>query len=276
MIPILYCGNKGVYLQILSSLLSILMRDEKKDVFSVSLFTADLTRIKPSYVPLGTKEEKILNDMVKDFNSESEVHVKDITSLYEKELDHCPNENAYCSPYTLLRLFADETEKVDKLLYLDSDIFFNRDIHLLTDIPLEGYEYAASPDHYGKFFLSPRYINAGVLLFNMEEDRKTHLFEKARAKIKEKKLPFADQDALMRSTTKKKVLPQRYNDQKFLHKNTVVRHFSKRLFYLPYPHTANIKQDQEEKIHSIFHYHQFDDIYERFHIYKEKYEASND
>jgi hypothetical protein len=57
------------------------------------------------------------------------------------------------------------------------------------------------------------------------------------------------------------MLPQRYNDQKFLHKWTVVRHFSKRLFYLPYPHTENIKQWQIERVHKVFRYRQFDDVY---------------
>ena len=56
------------------------------------------------------------------------------------------------------------------------------------------------------------------------------------------------------------MLSQRFNDQKFLHKHTVVRHFSKRLFYLPYPHTENVKQWQISKIHKIFGYYCFDDI----------------
>ncbi|MBP5230726.1 MAG: lipopolysaccharide biosynthesis protein, partial [Clostridia bacterium] len=70
----------------------------------------------------------------------------------------------------------------------------------------------------------------------------------------------ADQSALIRSTTKRKLLPKRFNDQKFLHRHTVVRHFSKRLFWLPYPHTDNVKQWQVDRVHAVFRYHQFDDI----------------
>ena len=136
----------------------------------------------------------------------------------------------------------------------------NRDIHLLYDIDITDYEYAAAPDHYGKYLINPHYINAGVLLFNMKKAKETGLFEKARTWIRTKKLVFADQSALIRSTTKRKILPQRFNDQKFLHRHTVVRHFSKRLFYLPYPHTENIKQWHVDKVHSKFGYHQFDDI----------------
>ena len=159
-----------------------------------------------------------------------------------------------------------------KLLYLDIDILFNRDITLLYNQDLSGYEYAAARDHYGKFLLNPNYINAGVLLFNMEEVRKTGLLEKARTLIKTKKMLFADQDAIYRSTTKKKMLPQRFNDQKFLHKHTVVRHFSKRLFYLPYPHTDNIKQWHVSKMYRTYKYDKFDDILYEYIYLKGKFE----
>ncbi|HAN42096.1 MAG TPA: lipopolysaccharide biosynthesis protein, partial [Sphaerochaeta sp.] len=81
--------------------------------------------------------------------------------------------------------------------------------------------------------------------------------------------------ALIRSTTKNKLLPQRFNDQKFLHKHTVVRHFSKRLFYLPYPHTENIKQWHVERMHKIFRYTQFDDILNEYLRLKAEYEKEN-
>jgi hypothetical protein len=106
----------------------------------------------------------------------------------------------------------------------------------------------------------------------MEEIRTTGLFEKARTLIRQKKLLFADQDAVYRSTTRKKMLPQRYNDQKFLHKHTIIRHFSKRLFYLPYPHTANIKQWDVSSIHRVFRYSAFDDILFEYIYLKKKFE----
>ena len=197
----------------------------------------------------------------------------DVSALYRKEFGGCPNEDAYCSPYTLLRLLADELPELpDKLLYLDTDILFNRDIRLLYNTDVEGYEYAATRDHYGKYLIHPRYINAGVLLLNLKEMRKTGILKRARALLRKKKLVFADQSALIRCTTRKKLLPQRFNDQKFLHRHTVVRHFSKRLFYLPYPHTANIKQWQVDEVHRIFRYHAFDDIVDEYLNLKKLYE----
>ena len=66
-----------------------------------------------------------------------------------------------------------------------------------------------------------------------------------------------------------KMLPQKYNDQKFLHKSTVIRHFSKRLFYTPYPHTENIKQWQVDKVRKRFGYTCFDDILNEYLSIKE-------
>ena len=107
---------------------------------------------------------------------------------------------------------------------------------------------------------------------NLKEMRKTGILKRARALLRKKKLVFADQSALIRCTTRKKLLPQRFNDQKFLHRHTVVRHFSKRLFYLPYPHTANIKQWQVDEVHRIFRYHAFDDIFDEYLNLKKLYE----
>ena len=45
---------------------------------------------------------------------------------------------------------------------------------------------------------------------------------KARKLLQTKKLIFADQSAIIRST-RRNVAPQKFNDQKFLHKHTVVR-----------------------------------------------------
>lgn len=266
MIDLLFSGNDGVFDGVLTCLLSVLKRTNTKDSFRVFIFTMDITRIKPAYKSISGRKIEFLEKVVKTYNPENRVIVKDVGKSYEREFAYCPNEGAYCSPYTLLRLLADEElpEVTGKLLYLDADIMFNRDISLLYDTDVSGFEYAAARDHYGKFLLRPDYINAGVLLFNMEKCRETGIFLKAREKLRAKKLIFADQDALFRSTTKKKLLPQKFNDQKFLHKNTVVRHFSKRLFYFPYPHTDNIKQWQVDKVRKVFGYRQFDDVFDEY------------
>lgn len=273
MINILFSGNSRVLDGVLTCMLSIFMRSNTDEPFRFYIYTMDITRIKPEYTAISEKEVEYLDCVAKEYNSQNQVIRVDVSELYEQEFSHCPNEMAYCSPYTLLRLFADRVPGMpDKLLYLDVDLLFNRDIRLLYDIDVEGYEYAAARDHYGKYLLHPNYINAGVLLFNLKEMKRTRLLEKARDLIKTKKLVFADQSAIYRSTTAKKMLPQKFNDQKFLHKHTVVRHFSKRLFYLPYPHTDNIKQWMVGKVHKVFGYYEFDDILFEYIYLKKKFE----
>lgn len=260
MVNILFCGNEGVFDGMLTCALSILKRTESTEPFHFYVFTMDVSHLKETYLPVSDRQMEFFTGVIQGYNPKNEATKIDVTDLYRQEFAGCPNEDAYCSPYTLIRLLADLVELPDKLLYLDVDILFNRDIHLLYDTDVEGYEYAAARDHYGKYLVSPNYVNAGVLLFNMTQMRRTGLLEKARHLIKTKKLVFADQSAIIRASTRRKMLPQRFNDQKFLHLHTVVRHFSKRLFWLPYPHTDNIKQWQVSRVHKVFGYYQFDDI----------------
>ncbi len=265
MINILFCGNDKVFDGILTGALSILKRTNTKEPFCFYVYTMDISHLNEGYVPVNDAQMSFFEDVIKQYNNENKAIRVDVTDIYIKEFSGCPNEGAYCSPYTLIRLFADMVDGMpDKLLYLDADIMFNRDICLLYDTDIEGYEYAAARDHYGKYLISPNYVNAGVLLFNMAEMKRTGLLVKARELIKTKKLTFADQSAIIRSTTRKKMLAQKFNDQKFLHKHTVVRHFSKRLFWLPYPHTENIKQWQVDKVRKVFGYKCFDDIFDEY------------
>ena len=231
MINILFCGNDKVFDGLLTCSLSILKRSRLDEPFTFYIYTMDVSHIKDTYLPITDAQIDFFNNVIKEYNPHNRAVKIDVTNLYMEEFDKCPNESAYCSPYTLIRLFADRVENMpDKLLYLDIDIMFNRDIHLLYDIDVEGYEYAAARDHYGKYLIKYNYINAGVLLFNLKMMKETNLLGKARELIKTKKLTFADQSAIIRSTTKKKMLPQKFNDQKFLHKSTVVRHFPKECF----------------------------------------------
>ena len=265
MINVLFCGNDGVFDGFLTCAMSMMKRTTSSEPFSFHIFTMSLTRLNPKYTPMSDEHTKLFDKIIKSYNPHNTLTVTDVTNLYEKELGGCPNEGAYCSPYTLIRLLADLVKGIpDKLLYLDADIMFNRDPHLLYDIDISEVEFAAARDHYGKYLLYPNYMNAGVLLLNMAQIRRNKMLEHARAELRRKKFLFADQTALIHSATKKKLLPQRFNDQKFLHKHTIVRHFSKRLFWLPYPHTENIKQWQVDQVHNIFGYHQFDDILEEY------------
>ncbi len=271
---ILFCGNEKVFDGVLTAGLSIVKRLEAPASLTIHIFTMELTRVSPDYTAMRQRHAAIIENALRRHNPETFVKLYDVSSLYEERLKENPNEGCYCSPYTLLRLLADLLPMPDKFLYLDADVMLCRDIRLLYDQDISDVEYAAARDHYGHLLIHPNYINAGVLLFNMKRCRETGLFEQARKKLWLKKLMFADQSALVRATTKRKVLPHYFNDQKFLYQNTVIRHFSKRLFYTPYPHTENIKQWHVEKVRQKFGYTCFDDILNEYLEIKKIYEGA--
>ena len=272
MVNLLLCGNKKVFDGALSQLISI--TNNTRETIHCYIFTMNLERINPQFTCITDKQIDFLNKVVKSKKQENEVTKIDVTELYEKEFYKCANETAYCTPYTLLRLLADEVENMpSKLLYLDSDMMVADDIKKLYNIDVSNYEYAAVREKYGSWLIRADYINAGMLLLNMEKIKETKLLEKARNLIKNKKMLFADQDAIFWSTTKKLLLPRIYNEQaKFNKKDTVICHFCKRLMIFPYPHTENYKQWQVEKIHKHLKCHAFDKDLEEYMNLKKEYE----
>ena len=269
---ILLCGNQKVFDGALSELISI--TNKTKEVVTCYIYTMELTRIKPEYTSIKDEQIEYLNKVVKTKNPENRVIKVDVTDLYEKEFGNCKNENAYCTPYTLLRLLADLVpEMPDKVLYLDIDMMAGDDISKLYNIDIKDYEYAAVREKYGSVFIWPDYINAGMLLLNMKKIKETGLLEKARELIKNKKLLFADQSAIYYSTTKKLLLPRIYNEQsKFNKKDTVICHFCKRLLWKPYPHTENYKQWHIDEVHKILKCYAFDNDLEEYVKLKREYE----
>lgn len=269
---ILLCGNGKVFDGALTELISI--TNKTKEAITAYIFTMDLSRIKPEYTSIKDEQIEFLNEVVKTKNSKNQVIKVDITDIYEKEFGHCKNEDAYCTPYTLLRLLADLVPDMpDKLLYLDIDMMANGDISELYNTDITEYEYAAVKEKYGSWIIRPDYINAGMLLLNMKKIKETGLLLRARELIKKRKLLFADQDAIFWSTKKKKLLPRIFNEQsKFNKKDTVICHFCKRLMLTPYPHTENYKQWQIEEIHKYLKCYAFDEDLEEYKKYKKEYE----
>ena len=271
MINLLLCGNEKVFDGALTELISITNRT--KEPINCYIFTMDVTRIKPEYTCIKDEQVEFLDYVVKKKNIENKVTKVDVTEIYEKEFANSKNENAYCTPYTLIRLLADLVPDIpDKLLYLDIDIMAGGDISHLYNIDIDGFEYAAVKEKYGCWIIRPDYINAGMLLMNMKKIKETGLLKKARALIKKRKLPFADQDAIFWSTTKKRILPRIYNEQsKFNKKDTIICHFCKRLMFKPYPHTENYKQWQIDEIHKYLKCYYFDEDLEEYLEYKNMY-----
>ena len=273
MVNILLSGNNKVFDGALSELISI--TNKTKEAITCYIFTMDLTRVKEDYKCIDDKQIEFLNKIVKEQNKNSKVIKIDVTQIYEEEFGHGKNENAYCTPYTLLRLLADQIPDMpEKLLYLDIDMMVAGDISELYNIDVTDYEYVAVKEKYGSKFIRYDYINAGMLLLNMKKIKETRLLEKARQLIKKRKLPFADQDAIFWSTTKKKLIPRRFNEQRSFNKDdTLICHFCKRLCFNPYPHVTNYKQWHIDEIHKYYKCYKFDNDLEEY--LKQKAEFEN-
>ena len=273
MINILLCGNKKVFDGALTELISIINRT--KETINCYIFTMNLSRLKPDYLSITDEQIDFLNEVLQEKNKDNTVFKIDVTDLYEEQFGNCKNEGAYCTPYTLLRLLADLIPQIpDKILYLDIDMMANKDIAELYNVDISNYEYAAVKEKYGSVFIWPDYINAGMLLLNIKKIKETGLLEKARYLIKTRKMLFADQDAIYRSTTKKLLIPRKYNEQSsFKRQDTVICHFCKRLMWLPYPHTENYKQWNIDEMHKELKCHRFDEDLNEYKLLKEKFES---
>ena len=272
MINILLCGNKKVFDGALSELISICNRT--KEPITCYIFTMDVSRINKDFVCIEDKQIEFLNEVVQEKNKGNKVIKIDVTNLYETEFSNCKNENAYCTPYTLLRLLADKIENMpDKLLYLDIDMMANDDISKLYNIDISNYEYAAVKEKYRSVFLWTDYINAGMLLLNMKKIKETGLLEKARKLIKKRKFLFADQTAIYMATDTNLLIPRKFNEQSsFNRRDTVICHFCKRLMWKPYPHTENYKQWNVQQVHDELHCYCFDKDLEEYLKLKQEYE----
>ena len=228
MINLLYAGNEKVFDGLLISLLSI--TKHTKDPLNVYCLTMDLTDRDERFKPISEEQIKFIEKILKETNAESKIKLLDLKELFLKELGNSKNLGTHFTPYTMLRLLADEVKEIpDKVIYLDTDTVINSDINQLWNVDVESYELACVKDLYN--WASPSrwgtkdYFNAGVILFNMKMCRETGLFVKARDLVNNKKLMYVDQDALNKSVTKKLMLPEKFNSKDKYYPEIVVHHF---------------------------------------------------
>ena len=136
MINLLLCGNKRVFDGALSELISI--TNKTKEPVHCYIFTMHLERLNSNFLSITDQQVQFLEKVIKSKNVKNEITKIDVTDLYNKEFKGCLNETAYCTPYTLLRLLADEVPNIpDKILYLDIDMMIADDINKLYSINID-------------------------------------------------------------------------------------------------------------------------------------------
>lgn len=264
---IVYAGNKNVFDGLLISLLSLIeVNKEKLDVY---VLTMDLSELDETYVSLSQDDLHFIEAELQKVHPKSRVIRVDVRDAFNRNLLTCKNLVNRYTPYALLRLLLDEIPEIpDKVLYLDTDTVINQSICELYDTNIDKYEYAAAKDRYGRFFFNPWYCNTGVLLLNMKKIRETGLFKKVVHLLNVKKVFLSDQTGINKMTTKKKILPRRYNEQKNVRANTVIRHFSMQFRVFPKFYFVNIKPWHIDKVHDVYHCHEFDHILDKYLLLK--------
>ncbi|MCI6542569.1 MAG: hypothetical protein MR423_02070 [Firmicutes bacterium] len=228
MINLLFAGNNKVFNGMMITLLSIVKHT--KCPINAYCFTMDLTEINENFIPISNEQAKYLEEILKQTNSDSKLTLFDLSKMFRKEMIDSVNIKSHFTPYSMLRLFADDVKEIpDKIIYLDTDTIINNDLSQLFDINIDNYELGCVKDAFN--WASPSrwttkgYFNAGVLLMNMKKIRETGMLKKARQLCHDKKMLYMDQDALNKSVTYKKMLPLIYNSKDKYYPEIVIHHF---------------------------------------------------
>lgn len=282
---ILYCGDQGIARGVLVSILSLVMNGYKRydinknkmienteikaPIYNIYIMTIKYKGVQPFLAKTAT----FLDKLVKKYNAKNSVQLIDATEVFAKDLPK-KNMKSYFTPCSMLRLYADripELKKCERLLYLDYDVVARGDIRELYEADLTNIEAAGVLDIYGKNFYHYHglfnfdYMNSGVMLFNMNECRKTGMMKRAVKLCQRRWMMLADQAALNKSISKRKLMPRKYNEQgERPRPDTVLHHFSNNFKFWPYFRVQKVKPFEVEKIHRILKIHEYDDILEEY------------
>lgn len=274
MIHICYCGNRKIFPLLALSILSVIKYEEQPITFHI--LTMELTSIEKDYLPFTPSQGEILDEIVKEKNPQSQAIVSDVSEYYVKYFDKSANGKSKYTPYAYLRLLIDvlpQFRDLERLIYLDIDTMSVSAISQLWDIDLKNYEFAAAKDVVGSHFIRPSYCNSGIMYINLNEIRKTDLFAKARKRVKTRKMIMPDQSSLNFLAKRKLILPRKFNEQRGIRSDTVVKHFCKGFkWYGPFFRLYNYKQNDRQNVHEKLHIYEFDDIYEQYDRLQERYD----
>lgn len=266
MIPVVYCLNDRISEGLFLSATSVARRT--KESVKVYVCTMDYTEANPNYTSVTDEHVQMLDVALKRFNGDNCAVKVDLSVQFKREFDGSKNLKRSYTPYTLLRLLLDDESVFPekRAIYLDVDTMTCGDIADLWNVDVSEAEYAASLDALGKIYVKSDYCNAGVLLLNLDYIRRTGLFAKARMTVYKHSMFMPDQTAIYRNTTAKVMLPRRFNEQRKIFDDTVVRHFNRFVCWFPF-HLVNIKQWERDKVHSKLKITCFDidyDFYDDF------------
>jgi len=275
---VLYSGDANISDGVIISSLSL--AQNVKEPLKIYIVTASLEwdgRIKSA---LKGDFASFLEDSLKKYNDSVSVELIDISDSFKKQLPSA-NINSRFTPFCMLRLYADELERLpQKILYLDNDVICRKDPSEFYNQSMNNAELSGVLDYYGSWFFRQRfykrdYLNSGVLLLNLEEIRKNGLFKKAREMCTKEKMFMPDQSALNKLCKNKIVCHRKYNEQRILRNDTVFQHFTTSFRFLPYFHSVSVKPWNIGGMHKELKLFEYDELLEEYlkikKIYQEEY-----
>lgn len=247
--------------------MSICKRDPVNKI-NIFVLTMDFTEINKLYTPILSSDTEDIQRVIRFYNKNANVILLDKVPVLEDSREFFKkNSNAY-TPYALLRLFIDRIEQIpDKILYLDCDMMINKPLDELFDYDISNYALGAVLDHMGKFWKSRHYFNTGTLLLNIPKIRETKLFAKTIEMIEKHNYMFVDQTPLNKITWEDKscfYLPRKFNEQREVREDTVIKHFCRGIKYLPIFRIYNVKQWEFAKVNKFLKITAFNDIFEDY------------
>ncbi len=270
MIDVLLTGDNNMFRGMALNILSILKTTKEPIHFHIMTIE----------IPWGNthklEKERFerLYKVVKEKSEESEMSYYDVSDEFIKTFESTPNKNPIYAPASLIRLLLDKVIDTDYLIYLDCDTMAVSSLEEFKKIDIMDVELAVVKDYMGHRWIKKDYFNSGVLYVNLKKIKETKLLEKAIGLLKEKKYFFADQTAIYKSLTSKKFIPYRFNEQRKIKKDTVIKHFNKGIRRFPF-YVYNIKQWDVKNVHRYFKIHIFDDIYKEYDKYFKDIEELN-
>ena len=270
-INVVYSGNRAMSEGIILSVMS-LCKYNKDAKIHVYILTYDFSSYKANYYPITSEEIELFKEAGRVYNKNIEVTLIDSDPTFDKYKDLLISLDSNYTVYALLRLFLPEIKIIpNKILYLDCDTMICGSLDELFSIDLEDYLMFGVRDYLGRIWMrwrSKNYFNSGVLLFNKKRLKEEKFLEKVLELLENKNYMFGDQTPLNIICKENKgyfkFLPNKYNEQRNIKKDTVIKHFCKGIKWKPFFHVYNIKQWEVEKVHKNLKITKFDDIYKAY------------
>ena len=263
---ILYCGDKHIEDGLIISVLSL--TENVGEPLNVYVMTVELKNEQFNLEPVSDSVIDYLKRTVAERTGGS-VKKFELLDLFSRELPQANMETRF-TPCCMLRLFADEIPEIpERVLYLDNDVVARMDISDFYYQDIDTYELAGVLDYYGRWFFRKNifkmdYLNSGVLLLNMRKIHESGLFRKCREMCVCEKMFMPDQSAINKLANKKIIRDRRFNEQRKLHKNTVMQHFTTSFRFFPWFHSLTVKPWQIERVHEILKIFEYDNLFTQY------------